>query len=85
MEVLLRADTLLRQRKLVEAVAEYTSTIQRLSTQARDSGSNQVLSSALNNRGQCHYLQVIFPVLCCGLFRTASKLRSSALFSSTCW
>jgi tetratricopeptide (TPR) repeat protein len=56
MEVLLRADKLLKQHKLVEAVAEYTSTINKLQV----SGPKQVLSSAYNNRGQCHYLQVDF-------------------------
>ena len=56
MEVLARADKLLKQHKLVEAIAEYTSTIQKL----RLSGSQKVLSSAYNNRGQCHYLQVEF-------------------------
>lgn len=56
MEVLARADKLLKQHKLVEAIAEYTSTIHKLKT----TGSQQVLSSAYNNRGQCHYLQVDF-------------------------
>ena len=56
MEALLKADKLLKQHKLIEAVAEYSSTIRKLQT----SGAEQVLSSAFNNRGQCHYLQVEF-------------------------
>lgn len=56
MELLLKADRLLKQRKLVEAIAEYTSTIGKLQA----SSSLKVLSSAYNSRGQCFYLQVEF-------------------------
>ena len=64
MEVLRKADKLLKQHKLVQAISEYTTTINRLITSPRITSPPatecDALSSAFNNRGQCHYLQVDF-------------------------
>ena len=53
-KVLSKANSLLKNRQLTEAISEYSTII---TSHASD---REILASAYNNRGQCRYFQVEF-------------------------